>query len=115
MVAVARDAVVLDEILMKRSSRLPVRNCSALRRAHTDVREAVATDAVLGVHAAPTGMTGEAVRRELGVSVDEWSRTDHQVRIEKCQCHQRYQVGADDDENPTALHFHPQNRSIDTM
>lgn len=60
-------------------------------------------------------MAGKAVARQIGVLRHQGPGCDHQVRIDETQCQQHQQVRGDHQQDPAALHFHPQNRNTATM
>ena len=119
VIGVARHAVLLDQVLVKRALQARLRRDPsdgvALRRAQADVGERMALHAQRGGRTSPGLVAGEAVGADLGVRGDDWPRADHQVRIDEGQRHQRHQICRDDPVQPATLHFQPQNRKVATM
>jgi hypothetical protein len=83
MVAMAGDAVLLDQILMKGDKFLFAGDRHAFGRDQTDVRRLV----TLGTFAWRTAdkrlVTGETVGLQRAMSLDQVARRDHEVRIDK--------------------------------
>lgn len=98
MIAVARHAVLLSQLLVKRgfprcSHRRFAgdRRCGdqhAFSRSYTNARRGVAGGAALAGCTTQRCVTSETVGRQFGVSLDKRAWADHQVWIDEYQRHQ---------------------------
>ena len=112
VVAVAGDAVLLDQLLVKRDVLLLTADGHPLGGQEPDLVHPVADDTLLG-RAAPEGrVASEAVGGELQMGVHQLSGTDHQVRGDEGEHQQGRQIDQDDGDDGFSVHFHCQKRKM---
>ena len=112
VVAVAGDAVLLDQVLVEGDELLLVADGHALGGDQSDVRGLVTLGAELRTAAPEGAVAGEAVRLQGAVGLHELAGGDHQVRQEDSQEQQHDQVRADDVSDGFLVHCHCQKRKM---
>ena len=111
MITMARDAVLTDELLVKRDRRQRFSDRQAGRCQATDISWLVTARAALGTDTPERRVTGKAIGVQLPVARNQLAWPDHQMRIDESQYRQHDQIGRQEDLDDAA-HTQPQNRKV---
>ena len=114
MVAVAGDAILAEQLLVKSNLRLAGEDGFALGGADADVGHLVAYGAFFRRRAEQKVVAGQAIRFAGAMAVDQLAWADQQVRKGEGQSRERQQVEQKNDFDGPA-HFHSQNRKMLTI
>ena len=97
VVAVAGHAVLFDQLLVERDLDGAARDRHTLGGLQPDIGHGVALGTARRRCAAPGAVAGEAVGRQLLVTLDQRPGRDHQVRVDERERHQHHEVECNDD------------------